>query len=112
MSALGREVKPPMSDHTELMTLRICHRLPLDAIGRDRRPDPSRPQRFQMVNVADWIVRMHVEMHAVLANLRLWDRLQDEDWSWWLFVKWRKDSVAVRGVDQPISECGLPEGHQ
>ena len=101
-----------MSDHAELMTLRICQRLPFDAIGRNRRTNPSRPERLQMVDVGHRIVRMHVEMHAVLTDLRLWNRLQDQDRSRWLILKRRKDSVAIGGVDQSISERRLPEGHQ
>ena len=42
-----------MGDHTELMTLGICHRLPLHAVGGDGCPDPSRPQCLEMVNVAN-----------------------------------------------------------
>ena len=100
-----------MSDYTELMTLGICHRLPLHAIGGYGVPIRVAPC-LEMVNMANRIVRMHVEMHAVLADLRLWDGLQDQDGPGWLILKRYKDSVAVGGFDQVVSESCLPEWHQ
>jgi hypothetical protein len=101
-----------MSDHAELMTLGICHRLPLDAEGSDRRSDSPSSQRLEVEHMSGRVVGMHVEVHAILAALGFGNRLQNQDRPRRLILKRRKDPVPIGAVDQLVTERSFPEGDQ
>ena len=98
-----------MSHDAELMALGICHRLPFHAVGGDGHTKSSCAKCLEMENVRRRVVGMHVKMHSVLADLRLRDRLQDQNRTGRLILKRGKDSVAVSLVDEPVAEGCFPE---
>ncbi len=98
-----------MSDHAELMTLRISHGLPLDAIGGDRSAKLLCTKRLEVPNVLASVIGVDVKVHAVLGDFRLRNWLEDEDWTRRLLVARGQDSIAIGTVDQAVCECRLPE---
>lgn len=101
-----------MGDHAELMALGIGQRLPRDAERRDRRSESDRAELLQPPDVAGGVVRVHVDVHAVLHRLGLGHRLQDQHRPGWFTVAWREDPVPVEALDELVGESLLPEGQQ